>query len=298
MPTVPPTGEDRRRVRAALGRLMPRWDRTRIMRIDYLPGGYTHRNYRIEVGGCAYALRVVEQTGAPDGGTLRGVASSPRRESRIHERRYLDIPAAPDVIAHDEDTGYLLTGWIDGSVLAEAPPTPLEAGIYLAALHSQIPTGIRRYDYSGEVAAMFRRARRVDPLVAGCFERLAWSPAQSRGCHNDLNPWNIVRTELPDALGPFRTLDWETAGDNDPLFDLAGLCLGLEWGLAQAAECLEACRASGTAIAGTRSRLADTMRAFVIREYAWAIAQLAIGNDHEGIRDQARRTRQTLADWR
>ena len=267
-------------VRAILATLMPVWNWDEVRRIEYLPGGYTNRNYKVEVRGCAYALRVVE-------------GSAPRP----HERRYLDTDAAPDVIAYDAERGHLLTGWIDGQLLAASPPGPDEAGAYLAALHARIPHGVRRYDFTGEIMRMFGEARRVDPGVRDCFEKVAWRPTIWRGCHNDLNPWNIIRAE--DAAGgpPFRTLDWESAGDNDPLFDLVGLCVGLGWGIGEAQACHAAYRRGGAGIEATEARLADTFRAFLIREYAWAVAQLAIGNDRPEIRNQVETSRRALADW-
>jgi Ser/Thr protein kinase RdoA (MazF antagonist) len=181
-----------------------------VQRIDYLPGGYTNRNYRVETLDQAYVLRVVE-----------------RARLRSAERDYLALDIAPDVVAYDARRGHLLTRWIPGHVLADSPPSPGEAGEYLADLHARIPRGLNRYDFNREVTTMLRRARKVDPAVQACFEATAWRPATWRGCHNDLNPWNIIRTPGGRGTAPFRTLDWESAGDNDPLFDLVGLCVGL-----------------------------------------------------------------------
>ncbi len=190
-------------VRSILTALMPAWGSHEVQRIEYLSGGYTNRNYRVEVQGRAYVLRVVE-----------GAKPSPC------ERDYLALDVAPDVVAYDARHGHLLTRWIAGKVLADSPPSLGEAGEYLADLHARIPVGLNRYDFNREVTAMFRRAGKVDAQVRACFERTAWRPAAWRGCHNDLNPWNIIRAEDTHAGVRFRTLDWESAGDNDPLFDL------------------------------------------------------------------------------
>ena len=267
-------------VGAVLTTLMPAWAGVRVERIEYLPGGYTNRNYRVEVRGCAYVLRVVESV-----------------RSRSRERDYLDLDIAPDVVAYDAELGHLLTRWIPGRLLADSPPDPAEAGAYLADLHTQLPTGLNRYDLTREVTTMFRRAGHVDEAVLDCFERTAWRPAVWRGCHNDLNPWNIVRTEAGSGGLPFRTLDWESAGDNDPLFDLVGLCVGLDWGMAHALACHDAYRRDGRDIGATETRLKDTFRAFLIREYAWAQAQLAMGNERAEIRDQVATSREALDAW-
>ena len=275
----------RRELEALVRRLVPDWQGVAIGRIAYLPGGYTNRNYRVEVAGRTYALRIV-QHGVP----------------RPGERRYLSTASAPEVVAYDPGRGHMLTRWIEGSCIDEAPPEPDEAGVYLAELHRQIPTGIRRYDFAAEVAAMLRRAQAGgldDPEVTDHLRRLAWSPSRWCGCHNDLNPWNVIR----DAGGSggaarFRTLDWESAGDNDPLFDLVSLCVGLGWGLPKMSACLAAYQSCGGTVAATSARLRDTVTAFHIREYAWAVAQIAVGNDRDEIRAQADSMRETLADLR
>ena len=267
-------------VKHLLTTLVPAWDDRDVGRIDYLSGGYTNRNYRVEVAGRRYVLRIVE-----------------RGRPRPCERDYLEIDVAPDVVAYDSRNGHLLTHWIDGRVLADAPPTPEEAGAYLADLHSRIPHGLNRYDFAREVTAMFRQAAEVDPAVRDCFEQTAWRPNLWCGCHNDLNPWNIIREANGALAGRFRTLDWESAGDNDPLFDLVGLCIGLEWGFPEARICHQAYCRAGREIRASPARIKDTFRAFLIREYAWAAAQLAIGNDRNEIRAQVAKSREALARW-
>ena len=258
--------------------LVPAWSSRRPARIDYLPGGYTHRNYRVEMAGRAYVLRVARKVPHP------------------HERSYLAIPAAPDVIAYDGRHGHMLTRWIDGRILDSARPGPIEAGAYLADLHRQIPAGVRRYDLSAEVGALLRRAladdadactRRASAAVAKAFEQLDWRPSALAGCHNDLNPWNIIRLDVSAAESRFRTLDWETAGDNDPLFDLAGLCSGLGWNIEQAMACAQEYRRHAPLRHVTMQRLRQTFAAFQVREYAWAAAQLAAGNRRGEIKRQA-----------
>ena len=276
-------GRETNEVLETAHRLMPAWRGRRADRIEYLPGGYTNRNYRIDVDGASYALRIVH-SGAPP---------------RPGESHYLAVCAAPDVVGYDAETGHMLTRWIEGRSLADAPPTVAEAGRYLAELHAEIPVGVRRYDYRTEIEDLFARSGNVDREVGARFDALAWSPAESRGCHNDLNPWNVIRV-APDSVrvGPdpgggtaFRTLDWESAGDNDRLFDLVGLGLGLEWTMDQMATCIVAYNvtpiANGSPMQVTPDRLKQTVCAFQIREYAWAAAQIAAGNDRVEIREQA-----------
>lgn len=267
------------RIVAALRELVPTW-RGPPRSVEYLPGGYTNRNYRIEMAHGTYVLRLAE------------------RVANRHERRYLDAAAAPDVIAYDQTRGHLLTRWIDGDVLAEAPPTPAEAGAWLAQLHGEIPIGLQRYDFAEEVVRMFRVAERdggLDGEVAATFQQLNWQPARWQGCHNDLNPWNIIRTQA-NADVSFRVLDWETAGDNDPLFDLAGLSLGLDWDLVQTTACLRTFERHATTRTAP-ARLRQTLCAYRIREYAWATAQIVTGNGRAEIREQAETMAAAVKAW-
>ena len=266
-----------------LAALLPAWPRTPPARLEYLPGGYTNRNYKVRIGNAAYALRVVEG-----------------RWPNPAERRYLALDMAPEVVAYDAARGHMLTRWIDGEVVANAPLSPAEAGAYLAALHDAVPLGLRRYDHAAEVGAFFRQAqqgRMLDSDVAAAFERLHWRPATVCGCHNDLNPWNIIRSRARHAPGRLCTLDWESAGDNDPLFDLAGLAIGLGWQLDAALACLNAYaehRPIALPAARREARLRETLRAYQIREYAWAVAQLAAGNVRDEIKAQAETMRRAV----
>ena len=274
--------DDLARILATLRQLMPVWRHQRPATVEYLPGGYTNRNYKIEIDGGVFALRLTN------------------RVANRHECRYLEIAPAPDVVAYDDRHGHLLTRWIDGAVLAEAPPTPAQGGALLANLQRQIPCGPRRYDFAAEVAAMLRQARlggRLDARVVAVFERLNWRPTRWRGCHNDLNPWNVIRVDAGAGDKRFRVLDWESAGDNDPLFDVAGLCLGLQWNFAQSMACLRAFEARETNAEAPTSpdRLRETLCAFRIREYAWAAAQIVAGNDRDEIKQQAETMAQAVA---
>ncbi len=278
---------DRDKVLAVARQLLPAWPAGAACRIDYLPGGYSNRNYRLDVGGSQYALRIVE--GA---------------KPRPHERRYLAAAHAPDLVGYDEQTGHMLTRWIDGRTLASSPADPAEGGRYLAELHAGIPSGIRRYDFRAEIGALLADVRSPDPDVVSRLSDLAWSASEQRGCHNDLNPWNVIRTPPNgEVAGPgFRTLDWEFAGDNDRLFDLVGLGLGLQWTPAQLEACATAYAATPAGQArplrATRKRLADTVCAYRIREYAWAVAQIAAGNDRPEIFEQAVAMRRAITDGR
>lgn len=254
--------------RQVIRSLVPAWRHQPLDAMHWLTGGYTNRNWRFCVDGRNYAVRVVASLG-------------PRRAEAI----YLALPSAPAVVAFDEARGHLITEWIEAPTLAEAPASAEETGVGIARLHNEIPAGIQRYDVNAVVAAYFRAAKAagcLDGRAATALQRLSWQPSHIKGCHNDLNPWNVLR-----ATGGWRTLDWEHAGDNDPLFDVLGLCTCLGWDEETTWSCVQAwSKAAGRPPPSPR-HFRRTLTAFYIREYAWAVAQLAQGNDRPEIREQA-----------
>ena len=254
---------DRQAVLATVRALMPDWRADRIADITYLPGGYANDNYRFAYEGAAYAIRIARRPGV----------------RRPAEARFLELAAAPRVVAFDAGLGHLLTRWIRGTLLAEMSAPPAMAAAYLHALHAEIPAGVRRYDPLEAIHRDLNAADAVAPVAATTLERLHWTPAELRGCHNDLNPWNILHTD-----SGWRTLDWEFAGDNDPLFDI--VCLGRGLGYDDAGLERLAAAYYGTSPVPV-SRMLDTRILFELREHAWAVGQIALGNDRAEIRAQA-----------
>ena len=247
---------------------MPAWREEPLDGLLWLSGGYSNRNWRFRVAGRDYAVRVVAVPG-------------PRRA----EAAFLEIPSAPTVVAFDQLQGHLVTEWIDAPILAHTTPLPEDAGVRIAQLHREIPAGVRRYRLGEVVDGYFERARQagvLDARAVAAHERLSWQPKRLAGCHNDLNPWNILCT--PQG---WRTLDWETAGDNDPLFDVVNFCVGVDWDAAKMHTCLHAWSEAASTTPPSSNHLHRTLTAFCIREYAWAVAQLAQGNDRPEIHQQA-----------
>ena len=254
--------------REVIRSLVPAWRHQPLEEMHWLTGGYTNRNWRFCVDGRDYAVRVVRSLGP-----------------RPAEATYLALPSAPVVVAFDYARGHLITEWIDAPTLAQAPAFAEETGIGIARLHSEIPPGIQRYDINAVVATYFHAAKDagcLDARAATAFQRLSWQPSHLAGCHNDLNPWNVLCSP-----GGWRTLDWEHAGDNDPLFDVLGLCTCLEWDRETTQACVHAWSDAGGTPPPAPDHLDRTLTAFYIREYAWAVAQLAQGNDRPEIHQQA-----------
>ena len=239
-------------------RLMPAWSADRIERITYLT----------KYGRETFVVRIVRGPSMP----------------RDAEMRYLELPIAPRVVAADRRRGDLITRWIQGTLLADSPAEPDEAAAYLRELHDTVPRGIRRYD-PVRIVLDYSRDAPVSRVAVIALRRIDWQKKPTSGCHNDLNPWNVMR------CGPsWRTLDWEFAGDNDPLFDL----VGLGYGMAYREDAFDALVAGYYRDRPTDKRLVDTRILYQLREHAWAARQVSVGNARDEIRTQLVTTEREL----
>ena len=197
--------------------------------VTALSGGITNHNYRVDVNGVSFVLRV----GGNDT-TLLGIDRTVEHAASL---RAAEIGVGPEVVAFVESKGWLVTRFIDGRAV---PPEELRT-----------PEGIRR------VAVVLRKVHEAD-AIPGRFDAHVvveqyreeakkhgvWIPAEfdhaqhaserirrARGpqpqvpCHNDLLNANF----LDD--GQIRVVDWEYAGMGDRFFDLANLSVNHEYGI-------------------------------------------------------------------
>lgn len=224
--------------------------------IEYLVGGWSNRNYHIRVDGVDAVLRLKNpQSVAPD-----------------LEYLYLENPLAPAVLAYDRIHGDMVTRFVQGELLVNSPITPEVAASYMLELHSEIPSGIRTYRVEPVIDG-YLTGLRLSESLESISDALQWEPQRLCGCHNELNDWNVIKT-----TNGFCTLDWESAGDNDPIFDVVGLCYGLEFGDEDFERCVKGYDPHVDADHVRRTRIL-----YQIREHAWALDRLRHGNDHEGI---------------
>lgn len=224
--------------------------------IEFLEGGWSNRNYHLRIDGVDAVMRLKNSLSvAPD-----------------REYLYLENPLAPQVLAYDRARGDMITGFVHGDLLVNSPITPKVAASYMLELHAQIPRGIRTYRVEPIIDGYLDGLRLTDALES-IYRSLQWEPQRVCGCHNELNDWNVIKTS-----SGFCTLDWESAGDNDPIFDIVGLCYGLEFGDSDFAECI-----SGYDPNVNPDHVRHTRILYQIREHAWALDRLRHGSDHEGI---------------
>ena len=200
---------------AAVERLWP----GRLASVTVLGGGITNHNFKVEVDGNAYVLRM--------GGAKTGLLGIDRAVEHAASLRAEEIGIGPPVADFVASEGWLVTRFIDGRPIAveemRSASTLPRIAEALRKLHSAraIPgrfDSFRVVDtYREEAEANgvhipeeFARARDVAERI-----RAARGPQPLVPCHNDLLNANF----LDD--GAIRIVDWEYAGMGDRFFDLA-----------------------------------------------------------------------------
>ena len=178
--------------------------------------------YRVEAAGQAYVLKVSDAMEAVE--TWRRT---------LHIRQLAsEAGVAPRVVHSDEARRAVVSSFVEDRAFATFYHTPHtnDAAVSLLArtlrrVHQlPLPPNARVGDprhhlghvWSGALAG-FRVPQFAENVIRGLLS--CDPPAPERAttlCHNDVNPSNLVFDGESLLL-----LDWETAGPNDPLYDLA-----------------------------------------------------------------------------
>jgi thiamine kinase-like enzyme len=253
---------------AVLERLWP----GRGARSAPLTGGITNRNFRVDVDGSSFVLRI--------GGNDTGLLGIDRALEHAASVRAAEVGVGPEVVAFIEPEGWLITRFLDALPL---PPKELRrphniarvAGA-LRRVHDAAPI-LGRFDALAVVDGYASVAKERGVILPAAFRSLravaerigaVRGPQQEVPCHNDLLNSNF----LDD--GRVRIVDWEYAGMGDRFFDLANLSVNHEFGLDED-HLLLAAYFGATRPADLASlRLMRFMSDF--REAMWGVVQSAI----------------------
>jgi thiamine kinase-like enzyme len=271
-------------LRSTVTGLLPDWLNSDLGDLLYLEGGFTNRNFRFRHQRDWYVLRVPGPNGPWTDRALEAHFYALARD--------LGQPLTAPVMVCDSDSGLMITRWVQGQLLADLRCSPEEMAAHLCTLHSALRkvsraaprTFERVYDPIVEARRLFAGAA-PDPWLVRLAESQQWRPSQFALCHNDLNPWNLIRT--PE--GAWVTLDWEWLAWNDPLFDLIALHAGMGQdarALRQMADHYKSAtqtvgELSGDALLAemaTDAELTTAQTAFWLRETAWAANELRVGH--------------------
>jgi thiamine kinase-like enzyme len=250
------------------------WAAAPDLTVTPLGGGITNLNYRIEIGGEAYVVRI-------PGENTRHLGIDRRREHAAAVAAHAS-GVAPQVVAFLEDSEVLVTRLIRGRALGEGemqrPEMLRRAAAALRRYHGGAPfpgtfspfRTVREYLTVAQSGGAPPPAR-FDWMLAeaGRLEAALGEPATPRPCHNDLLPANFL-----DDGTRLWIVDWEYAAMGDLFFDLGNLAAHHE--LSQAEEGTLLGAYFGRVTAGEAARLRLMRIVSDLREAMWAMVQVAV----------------------
>lgn len=241
--------------------------------VGVLGGGITNHNFKVVVADGAYVLRVAGRDT-----TLLGIDRSVEHEASLAAAA---VGIGPDVVAFYEPDGYLVTRFIEGSIV------PVER-MREAESIDRVAKALRTVHRGPSLPARFIAFRVVEDYRTTAFSHgaevppgYAWARQiarrveRARGafperpCHNDLLNANFI-----DDGERIRIVDWEYAGMGDVFFDLANF--SINHGLDQIDRQALLSSYFGTVRAEDERALELMLFMSDFREAMWAVVQGAV----------------------
>ena len=204
---------------------IPTWDEASSLDVALLPGGITNLNYRVDVSGESFVVRIAAQHAA-----LLGVDR--RREYRC-TMAASRTGVGPEVVHFLPDVDVLVTRFISGrcpSVAEMVRPEMMRRVVDSMQQYHEGPAFEGSFSPFHALEQYLSVARQMAaPLprdADAMYGRLGEIEAAVRGewtlrpCHNDLWEPNLI-----DDGTRIRIVDWEYAGMGDLYFDLANFAI-------------------------------------------------------------------------
>ncbi|HEY3249163.1 MAG TPA: choline/ethanolamine kinase family protein [bacterium] len=240
--------------------------------VSALGGGITNLNYKVDVGGESFVVRIPGKDSERLGIDRRREYACTVAASRTG--------VAPEVTYFLEAEGILITRFIAGRpVSAEELGRP--DGIRRVAASLQrvhggpaFPATFSAFQTVQDYLAVARGAAPLPADIGWMVDRAAaidraLGGGAVRPCHNDLLQANFI-----DDGRSLRILDWEYAAMGDPFFDLGNFAVHHGFSDVQETWLLEAYRGQATAADRARVKLMKILSD--LREAMWAMVQVAI----------------------
>ncbi len=193
-------------------------------RVAVLGGGITNHNFKVDVADGSYVLRI-----AGHGTALLGIDRGVEHEASLAAAA---VGVGPEVVAFVEPEGYLVTRFIEGSIV------PVER-MREATSIERVARALRAVHRGPSLPGRFISFRVVEEYRSTAFSHGAEVPSSyvwarqvarrverargvfaERPCHNDLLNANLI-----DDGSRIRIVDWEYAGMGDVFFDLANFSI-------------------------------------------------------------------------
>jgi thiamine kinase-like enzyme len=204
----------------ALARV-PQWAGASDLKATPLGGGITNNNFRIDVGGETFVLRIA---GADT--QLLGIDREHEHAANLAAGK---LGIAPEVFYFIRPEGYLVTRFINGRPILRdeicQPEKIRQVMDIVRRIHNMpaIPGKFNVFCTIGEYSAIARRCKVAFPgnfnwlveQAQAAESALNARPLPTCPCHNDLLNANFLTN------AQLHILDWEYAGMGDAFFDLA-----------------------------------------------------------------------------
>ncbi len=249
----------------------------REIRMSPIAAGLTNQNFRVEVDGLPYFVRL-------PGASTDLLAVD--RENELHNTRAAaEAGVGPGLVAHDPESGAFALEWIDGRTMSNAafaePGTPARIAESLRQLHAGPHFRddfdmFRLTDYY--LGVVDQRSIRVPtgyrdelPKVTLIEAALLANPLPTVPCHNDL----LAENYLDDGRKLW-IVDYEYSGNNDPTFELGNTAQELGFDAARQEELCAAYFGEATPAFLARMRLQMIMSD--VGWTLWAAIQAAISS--------------------
>jgi thiamine kinase-like enzyme len=192
------------------------------LKVTPLGGGETNRNYRVEIDGETYVLRIA--------GAETGKLLIDRPRELVAARAAAAAGIAPGVVDHLDDHTVLVTRFVHGKPLKPEDARQAEVmrrvALALRTYHDHpVPPALGPFSPFDTVRYYYLQAREKNVALPGelhrAIETLSRIEDELRAeephclCHNDLLLGNFI-----DAGHALVIIDWEYAGLGDRYFDL------------------------------------------------------------------------------
>lgn len=253
---------------------VPYWTGRNDLKTFPLDGGITNTNYKVEVGGEAFVLRI---TGART--ELLGID---RENEYLANKLAGEAGIAPEVIFFIRPEGYLVTRFLNSRPLPPHEITTTENIMKVASVLKRIhamPSVPGEFDIFQVIRDYTATVKEfnvefppdfdwISSRTAEAENSLSKRPYQPAPCHNDLLNANFLYD------GEIRILDWEYAGMGDVFFDLANFSVHHQLTDQQDRLFLEGYCGAINPWDWGRLKILKTMSDF--REAMWALIQVAV----------------------
>lgn len=256
---------------------IPMWKDATDLKVSLLRGGITNHNYRVDMDGKSFVLRI-----SGDKTELLGINRDYEYRTQVIAS---ELGIAPEAIYFHEPEGYLVTRFIEGRHIEleemRKPENLVRVVDILHNIHAlpTIPGTFSAFQVVRDYAEIARRYNVTFPQnfqwlihqMKDAETALMSRPIVPRPCHNDLLNGNFLATDQKLFI-----LDWEYAGMGDVFFDLANFANNHELSDDECRFLLDCYFEEVTPRQQAHLNIMKIMSDF--REAMWGLVQIGISN--------------------